>query len=429
MGALKRLSEEENMFDMNKIERIAGTSAGAITAVLLGCGYSLDELEHEFITFDFKEILMDSNLKNKDKKIENLINEIKSLFESFGCISLNTFLFGNSKFLNNILEKLTHKTGFLSGEKFREWIEEKISKKLGVKYATFHDLQKKIADEGSKFKYIYLTGSNLSNGKNETFSHLHTPNMIISDALRISMSIPIVFSPHKFYVRNENGDRVIDSAKENSFYVDGGLLENYPIRMFDTVRIMKKSEVNFVNCETLGFRLVTSELKSQYESLSSDFKSNENNRTEKFSCFLSMLINFYLKSEELNHSEKKKDQERTVYIDSLGISPWEFGLSDKEKLKLINSGRDAAEDFLQAVKNRNSNSISDFFCCGLVLNKFCFPILVLKIYSSSREYARAFISKGEKSKKSNRINEANTYFKKANELCFYLSKLKFNSNT
>jgi NTE family protein len=249
--------------------------------------------------------------------------------------------------------------GIFPGEKFRKWIEEKIFLKLGIKNATFKELQEDIEKKELKnsidLKYLFLTGSNLSTGKCEIFSHLHTPDMIISDAVRISMSIPVIFNPHRFYIKNEHGERVIDSNKSNSLYVDGGLLNNYPISMFDTKRNNENIQSNYMNSETLGYRLVSKELKSNYEQSFELLTNNENKNEEKFTSYLLMLWNFYFLSEEMYHSEKTKDKERTIYIDSLDISALDFDLTSEDKKRLIESGEYAVECFLQL--NRNKKSI------------------------------------------------------------------------
>jgi predicted patatin/cPLA2 family phospholipase len=62
-------------------------------------------------------------------------------------------------------------------------------------------------------------GTNLSTGFSEVFSAEHTPRMCVADAARISMSIPLFFAA----IRNPRGD----------VYVDGGVTDNYPIKLFD----------------------------------------------------------------------------------------------------------------------------------------------------------------------------------------------------
>ena len=122
LGALNKLSEEDESFDLKKIQRIGGTSAGAITAVLLGCGYSLEELEDELKKFDFKETFMEGN-----KDIDKLAFEINGLIESFSIIRLTNMFLQNRSFFTDILSKLTTNSGLFSGEAFRKYIEEKVS--------------------------------------------------------------------------------------------------------------------------------------------------------------------------------------------------------------------------------------------------------------------------------------------------------------
>lgn len=53
----------------------------------------------------------------------------------------------------------------------------------------------------------------------------HTPTSRIADAVRISMSIPLFFAAFR-NIRND-------------VYVDGGLLNNFPVKLFDLSETMK----------------------------------------------------------------------------------------------------------------------------------------------------------------------------------------------
>ena len=77
LGALEE-AEKEKIFKLNEIEKIAGTSAGAITATLLGIGYDLIELKQILINFNFLDFLDSQefkeqllNLKQKDFKLKD----------------------------------------------------------------------------------------------------------------------------------------------------------------------------------------------------------------------------------------------------------------------------------------------------------------------------------------------------------------------
>ena len=232
--------------------------------------------------------------------------------------------------------------------------------------ATFKDLRDRVAESGSEFKHVFFTGSNLTSGKSEIFSHLHTPDMVISDVVRISMSIPFLFTPRCYYVRemeekkkdlieiiglavhlrNDRSNitttltakRVKHPDKQNSLYVDGGMGMNYPIRLFDVKYFVEpKVEVNYINTETLGFRLVSSKLKSNYDNSFQECADQSDVATKdvNFLTFLTMIWNFYYLREENKHSERGQDKQRSIYIDSLDVNAIDFSLNPERKRELV----------------------------------------------------------------------------------------------
>ena len=329
VGALN--NAQNKLFNHDNIISIGGTSAGAMTATLLALNYSLQEMEDILKQLDLKNIFLD------DENFKNEFLDIKENFHSN--LLLNTFRVG--KFLKQISEKF----GLFPGETFLNFFEEKIARQLG-KHATFRDLQEKIESGDKRFKFLYLIGSNLTTGDSETFSHIDTPDMIISDAVRISMSIPLIWPPHKYYIRDENNERIVRPDKSNDFYVDGGLLNNYPIGIFDRKIITNASDTTFFNYKTLGFRL-----SKPYK-----FKSFKKNGEQEdlFFPYLTSLINFYFKKEEVNHVKREQDQQRTVYIDTLGLSALDFNLSIEAMDFLIESGFRAVDEFLEINNNDNN---------------------------------------------------------------------------
>ena len=147
-GVLKEL---ENSGIIKDITRVGGTSAGAITALMISLGYS-------------------------SKEIYEIISETK--FQKFND---GEFIFFGG------LTRLSGKYGWYKGNKFTRWLEKIIEAKTGNAEITLQELQ----DE--KFKQLYVTGTCLNQQKLLVFSADTYPQMKVKDAVRISMSVPLYF--------------------------------------------------------------------------------------------------------------------------------------------------------------------------------------------------------------------------------------------
>src|SRR4051812_3072519 len=186
VGALQVL---QGKHILENIKRYGGTSAGAITALILGLGYTISELEDILSVLDLRKFKDDT------------IGPIRDLV------------------------RLSNGYGWYKGEHFESWIEEIIAEKTGDRNSTFKDIHERM--ESDHFREIYFQGTNVSTHLVETFSFEKSPDMSIAKAVRISMSIPFFFEAVKW-----NGN----------IYVDGGVLDNYPIRLFDWERYVKQEE-------------------------------------------------------------------------------------------------------------------------------------------------------------------------------------------
>jgi predicted acylesterase/phospholipase RssA len=172
-GGLKGINElgalqyfnSENL--LSDIEIFAGTSIGSILCLLLSIGYEPLEI--------FSEIL----------KIENWIDigisNILYFFENWGLVK--------SAEVINIVKKMIK-------NKFR---------KIPTMFELF--LLTK--------KHLIITTVKISNPfKLEYIDHISNPNLNCLDAVELSCNIPVIFF-RKIY--------------NNSYYLDGGVLDNYPI--------------------------------------------------------------------------------------------------------------------------------------------------------------------------------------------------------
>ena len=309
VGAMDVLKQKEIL---GGIKRVGGTSAGAINALLLALGYDNDEQLSIMNSTDFNDFMDDS--------------------------------FGIIRDMNRLVEKF----GWNKGDFFHEWITKLIKKKLKDGNATFQDLK----DADGLDLYVY--GTNLSTSFGEVFSIEHTPKVRLADAVRISMSIPLFFAA----IRNARND----------VYVDGGVLNNYPIKLFDRRKYLLEADATqgrntsyydeenvayladaadgnnpkeyIFNRETLGFRLDSAQeiAAFRYGNVEKRFE------IEDFFDFAKALITTVVDSQQNNHLHGD-DWARTVYIDSLGVGTTDFDLDNDTKEALVSSGTESAKKY------------------------------------------------------------------------------------
>lgn len=198
---------------LQQIERVGGTSAGAIQATLLAVGYTPKEIQ---------EIALKVPLKK---------------FNDGG--------------LWKGMRRLKKKFGWYKGEKMGEWIEQLIADKTGNGNITFGELYRDRAAKG--YKELYITGTDLTHQCMRVFSHESFPDMRIRDAVRISASIPVYFGA---VLMDDNGKvyNEPDTTKNMHVMADGAVISNYPLFLFDSTKYMSGAVGNqaIVNPETLG---------------------------------------------------------------------------------------------------------------------------------------------------------------------------------
>ena len=320
VGAMKVLEDEGILAD---IERVGGTSAGAINATLFALGFSSIETRNVLKKLNFNNFMDDS---------WRVIRDTKRLLDKFG---------------------------WYKGNFFHEWISGHIKKKLGNPYATFQDLK----EVGKPELYVY--GTNLSTRFGEVFSYEHTPKARIADAVRISMSIPLFFTA----IRNARQD----------VYVDGGVLNNYPVKLFDREKYIspenrkkmaikteyyEKENQSFLkkhpssspyvyNTETLGFRLDSKQEIGVFRYGAEP----AHDEIDDFFDYVKSLVTTIIESQGNTHLHGD-DWQRTIYIDTLGVGTTDFDLSDTMKKKLEDSGVKGAKAYFKWFNSSESNPVN-----------------------------------------------------------------------
>jgi NTE family protein len=183
-------------------QNMAGASAGAIVAALVAAGYTAAEL---------REVIADLDLRSLEDRIR------KTRFP----------------ILPSVVSLLKDR-GIFEGEAFHAWISDLLAAK-GVR--TFGDLVRHPeagAEEPEELRYRYrlqviatdLTEERLLVLPRDTDKlGMDDPDELeVALAVRMSMSIPLLFEPVKF--RNPRTGR-------EHLIVDGGMLSNFPVWLFD----------------------------------------------------------------------------------------------------------------------------------------------------------------------------------------------------
>ena len=316
VGAMEELEKHQIL---GQIKRAGGASAGAINAMLFCLGYSSIEVWNEMAELDFNQFL--------DTSFPLKLDMIFRLFSGYG---------------------------FYRGEFFKNWIRKLIARKTGNADITFGELKAR------NFRDLYLVGTNLNTSYYDIYSYQHSPDIRVADAVRISMSIPIMFAA----VHDARGD----------VNVDGGVLNNYPVRLFDQDQYINLrsnpdhgmpldfyNKINqtlaptapqyVYNRETLGFRL------SSPQNLPVGLDVTQMTQTQIRSLFqyLSRLVAAFLNVQNNSHLETE-DWHRTIYIDTQHINGYNFNMDLPTKERLVEAGRVGVESYFKWYDNAEVGS-------------------------------------------------------------------------
>ncbi len=279
--------------------KLAGTSAGAITAAVLATDLSIDDLEDLLGQLDYSIFLSKKNsplIINGDPA-DDLQSPAWTLL-----------------FLT-----ISRQMGEYSSQPFRKWLETT----LGQGHLhTFADVKTL-----SKDRELKLVISNLSRGEMLVLpDDLHRRESADSDALyqqlqlksaedfsvaeavRLSMSIPLFFEPGKL---------------GNDLIVDGGILSNFPLWIYDR---QSGSTPVAPRWFTFGFRLVDTGIEN---------KVNINSPVS----LLAAMFTTMMKARDRYH-QREMDKGRVINIDvtEAGVTTTDFNLDADRKAKLYRLG-------------------------------------------------------------------------------------------
>ncbi|RKL66663.1 phospholipase [Salipaludibacillus neizhouensis] len=270
IGAIQAMEEEKVEW-----ERLAGTSAGAVIAALLASGYKSYEIRDRLSEIDF------SKLRGR-----TILNRVP-IFGIF-------------------LELIVH-LGVYKNDYLETWVDTLLSEK-GIK--TFADLP------DGKLKII---ASDVSSGQmlilpDDLDRYRMTPaDLKVSTAVMMSASLPFFFRPVIWKSKDRN----------KSYILDGGLLSNFPIWIFDT---------DNPRFPTFGFHFVKDEVSIDAV-IPTPIHLCKN------------IFKTMLQAHDLRHMNEETF-ERTIQIPTGDIIATDFELNEDEIDFLYKSGYTSTKEFL-----------------------------------------------------------------------------------
>jgi NTE family protein len=304
VGALAAAEEE---LGIHEWVNVAGTSAGAIVASLLVAGFTPAELRTYVGGIDYNR------------------------FADYG---------PGGRILGGLRNALRRR-GLVRGEYLKEWLRERLAESpLRDADATFADVRRDDLPPGLSADEIEMVGyrlrviaSDVSEGRMLVLPHdialyedddgrpLRPEDLRIVDAVRMSMSFPFFFDP--VVLRKDGNEHLI---------VDGGLLSNYPIWLFDTPKPIKR--------HTWGFRLHpgVGDYIPPYQTIKRPLWEPPLAR-----AMLHATMTAWDERLELSSAV------RTISIPTGSVKTLDFDLSDSDRHALYAGGHDVARDFFRSL--------------------------------------------------------------------------------
>lgn len=296
VGALSVLMDAGYTFP-----RVAGTSAGAIVGALLAAGKSATELQAILEATDYRRF-----------QDESWLDRLPA-----------------GKLVSLLLED-----GIYEGTYLRTWLAELLGE-----VDTFTDLALPPDPDSTLLpdqRYrLVVNVSDVSLGRLVRFPWdyrrvygLEPGGQRVVDAVRASMSIPFFFEPVRFRYERTT-DAKIRSVR--SVLVDGGMLSNFPVDIFD------RTDGRPPRWPTFGIKL-----SSKPGALSETFPKD----VEGLGRLAAAMVGTLTSYRDAMHVDDPAVQARTIFVDTKGVKSTDFDLSPAAQRELFDAGVRAATKFL-----------------------------------------------------------------------------------
>jgi len=282
--------------------RVAGTSAGAIVAAFLAAGIGERGLVEAMARLRY------------DRVPDRGLPKIPILSEGLS---------------------LLHSAGAYRGDYIRGFVRDELER-LGVRM--FGDLRRSDGGDDASLPPerrhgLVVMATDITHGRllrlpwDYGLLGLDPDEQLVADAVRASISIPLYFEP----VTVRHGD-----TGEPATLVDGGVLSNYPIEIFD------RTDSSAPRWPTLGVKVVPS-LPAGAAELFPGVALPALPPVK----LLEQVVATAIVGHDQTYLERRCVRRRTIFVDTSSVGIVEFDASDGQRATAIANGTAAAEDFLR----------------------------------------------------------------------------------
>ncbi|MGE3319616.1 MAG: patatin-like phospholipase family protein [Candidatus Berkiella sp.] len=348
IGALEVL--EQNGV-LEGVQRVAGSSAGAILALFLSLGCSSAEMKNMMRDELDPKKLLDPRLAIDPTRFIKVfgmkvgISDIVNLFKNKGLFKTDAFIEIARHMVRKTIEEKLKKAiknrdqtiikqmenEGLEPKAIRDYVNAEYQKCLEKYYIedpgriTFEQQEKLRADfPAMGFKELHITGTRLSNATLKVYSAHSDPKIEVVDAMVASACFPGAFEP---------------MLVQGEYIADGGIASNYPMDIFNEERFLTHGVNDAgVNPCTLGILIDSEkEIRARW-----GVKRQGKDKLKIKSFIGNIIKGMHSRSDDL----KNKYSINSIQIFDKNIETLNFSLTESEVEGLIESGRGALQEYI-----------------------------------------------------------------------------------
>ncbi|HAA13805.1 MAG TPA: hypothetical protein DCE41_19785 [Cytophagales bacterium] len=322
LGALEVLSQRGIL---SNIKRVAGSSAGALSALLVALFKDdWNTLNQQARSLHYPSV--PDRPRSTDFDPPSMGKQIRDLYYPRGSFKAGLDSLVKGKIRDEpekgSVRLLLHRYGLYTTHYIRQWVLDQLGKKNKLSHTNYSETTtfRQLRSEGIE---LSITMTNLPLSQPMICNHFGQQNenldVRVVDAVVASMSIPLFFTP-----------LVIQGGYYKGVWVDGGMMNNFPITLYD-------NPDGTPNGKTLGLFVYskTRAVKENYW----------------IKDYLGGMVFSLLEAQDYAFHSRPQDVKRTIQIDDTGVSAVDFDITqnDSRYQKMVESGKKSANEYLDGL--------------------------------------------------------------------------------